>query len=525
MLALLVAATLSACRPAQSPAPVESVRVGLEGELVHAEDFESGSWDDGFWHPNWCEFSYCCQVVPSPEGAGLVFRAEYRAADCDGSRPTMGDELSSSAIEHDEQWLGMRIYFSSAEFGFDNHPMILVQHHGRPDFDLGEEWRNPVTALTYEEGGLTLRFRGSSDPVTPRVDGSFEYTDSGIMDLGPPALDAWNHFVIHTVWDATGFTGLIEVWHDGEHQALRDVNISFNDASRPYLKFGQYNWRCESDDPVRVSYYDDVTIVGGPLGVFCDVVPPGSPMPPGVTCDGEPPVDGDPNPSGPFTPLDLEGCDVLAPVVVRASSFDETNYPSNTLDGDLSTRWSAQGDGEWIEYDLGLPRDIAAVAIAFYRGDERTAEVDLLVSDNGRDWAPAGVLASSGATTEPQTLEVDALGRYLRLVGHGTSLNLWNSLTEVVICRGDSPDDPGEDGGGPTDGGTDADADADGDGGVTDDADVPEDGGQPEDGDPDLGAGEGSSSGGCACSASPLRPGRGLGFAALALLVARLLPR
>ena len=36
-----------------------------------------------------------------------------------------------------------------------------------------------------------------------------------------------------------------------------------------------------------------------------------------------------------------------------AASGDDGNVPSNTIDGNLSTRWSDQGIGSWIRGDLG----------------------------------------------------------------------------------------------------------------------------------------------------------------------------
>lgn len=255
-----------------------------KGELIHSENFESGGWDEKFWLPNWCHFDYSCKNISNPIGSGRVFRAEYRPDNCTEARETMGDELATRQINYDEQWLGFRIYFDEELFGFDSQPMILVQHHGLPDDDLGETWRNPVTALEYRYGELTLTYRGSKESVTPKEDGRWVYSEKGIISLGAVKLNAWNNFVIHTVWDPTGNSGVLEIWHDGKPYLLKDINISYNDARQPYIKFGQYNWRCASDDPVRISYYDDVIIVGGPQAGFCDVVPPGSLLPDNIYC-------------------------------------------------------------------------------------------------------------------------------------------------------------------------------------------------------------------------------------------------
>ncbi|MFI7065490.1 polysaccharide lyase family 7 protein [Kribbella sp. NPDC050124] len=46
---------------------------------------------------------------------------------------------------------------------------------------------------------------------------------------------------------------------------------------------------------------------------------------------------------------------------VRASTSDD-NLPGNAVDDDLETRWSGNGDGAWLELDLGAPTTVAAIA-------------------------------------------------------------------------------------------------------------------------------------------------------------------
>ena len=82
---------------------------------------------------------------------------------------------------------------------------------------------------------------------------------------------------------------------------------------------------------------------------------------------------------------------------VQASSNDG-NMPENTLDGDLSTRWSAPDDGSWIEYDLGSAKSVGSVAVAFYKGDQRTADFDIRVSENGSAYTTALSEATSNGT-------------------------------------------------------------------------------------------------------------------------------
>ncbi|RME75666.1 MAG: discoidin domain-containing protein, partial [Chloroflexi bacterium] len=123
----------------------------------------------------------------------------------------------------------------------------------------------------------------------------------------------------------------------------------------------------------------------------------------------------------------------LAVNVVTASS-DDGNVPANTLDGDLNTRWSAQGDGQWIQFDLGKVKTVSHLRIAFYKGDQRTTGFDIELSTDGESWTQVYSGQSSGSTTEPELFDFDDTpARYVRIIGHGNSKNDWNSLTEVEV--------------------------------------------------------------------------------------------
>jgi hypothetical protein len=119
---------------------------------------------------------------------------------------------------------------------------------------------------------------------------------------------------------------------------------------------------------------------------------------------------------------------------VTASTHDG-NVPGNTVDNSLSTRWSANGDGQWIKYDLGSVQTVAHVTIAFFNGNQRQTRFDLQVSTDNTAWTNVltGAL-SNGTQTTKQTFDFpDRAARWVRYVGHGNTVNLWNSPTEVSI--------------------------------------------------------------------------------------------
>lgn len=121
-------------------------------------------------------------------------------------------------------------------------------------------------------------------------------------------------------------------------------------------------------------------------------------------------------------------------VATTASATQVPNVAANTLDNNLSTRWAAQGDGEWIEYDLGSIKTVSRTRIAWYSGDTRTSNFEIQVSSDGTIWANVYSATSSGTTLQPEEYDfADIAGRYVRIVGRGNSDNDWNSITEIGL--------------------------------------------------------------------------------------------
>ena len=118
---------------------------------------------------------------------------------------------------------------------------------------------------------------------------------------------------------------------------------------------------------------------------------------------------------------------------VEASGSREGAGPENTLDGRLSTKWAAHGDGVWIQYNLSATTDLTSIDIAWSRGDTRTAYFDVLVSVDGATWTPVVEdMESSGVSDGLETYIVTpAAAAHIRIVGHGTSSNEWTMISEV----------------------------------------------------------------------------------------------
>ena len=127
---------------------------------------------------------------------------------------------------------------------------------------------------------------------------------------------------------------------------------------------------------------------------------------------------------------------VFQNISVTASSYQPgtANYPTNTLDGNLATRWSAEGDGQYLTYDLGRIELVQSIDLAFYQpSGVRSNWFDVLLSNDGVAWRNTltnavgtnAALANFAFTAWP--------ARYVRVVGHLNSQNDFNSITEAAI--------------------------------------------------------------------------------------------
>jgi hypothetical protein len=118
------------------------------------------------------------------------------------------------------------------------------------------------------------------------------------------------------------------------------------------------------------------------------------------------------------------------------ASADDGNVPSNTVDGSLATRWSAQGSGVWIQYKLGSCQTIDYARLAWYQGDTRKTTFSVSVSkDSGSTWTQIlGNTQSSGTTTAFETVQLpDTAANMVRIFGYGNTSSAWTSLSEMEL--------------------------------------------------------------------------------------------
>ena len=114
-------------------------------------------------------------------------------------------------------------------------------------------------------------------------------------------------------------------------------------------------------------------------------------------------------------------------------SGSDGNVGENTIDGDLTSRWSADGSGQWLLFDFGKEVEVGRIAAAFYSGQTRKTFFEIQVSDDGEYFTTVLDTESSGNSEEMEDfpLKEKVKTRYIRILGKGNSSNNWNSISEV----------------------------------------------------------------------------------------------
>jgi len=126
---------------------------------------------------------------------------------------------------------------------------------------------------------------------------------------------------------------------------------------------------------------------------------------------------------------DNSACTTVIPTSVTSSS---TAGAANTLDNNVATTWTAQGDGEYLLYDLGDLYDLCDLEISFENGLTRFDYFDIQVSrDNQTFLEVKQNLSNSKTTGSYDTFSISRKARYVKIIGRGNETDDWNSISDV----------------------------------------------------------------------------------------------
>ncbi|MFB9054602.1 discoidin domain-containing protein, partial [Formosa undariae] len=123
------------------------------------------------------------------------------------------------------------------------------------------------------------------------------------------------------------------------------------------------------------------------------------------------------------------------PVSVVASS--STN-PENTLDDNPATSWSAQGDGEYLIYDLGDIYELNDLKISFEDKLTKNSYFDIQVSRENETYLEVKQDLSSNKTADTyDTYSISRKARYIKIIGRGNETDDWNTINDVKFYFND----------------------------------------------------------------------------------------
>ncbi len=140
--------------------------------------------------------------------------------------------------------------------------------------------------------------------------------------------------------------------------------------------------------------------------------------------------------NNPIVPGSPSPCSLLNIPVDHISSIDSSpnNTEGNSVDNDLSTKWSNLGLGSWLQFDLRQEKQICDLGISWYKGNIRSIDFLVSVSSDGSDFRQVFSSTNSNTTDDIEFYDLpDTVGKYLRISVTGNSVNDWASINEVDI--------------------------------------------------------------------------------------------
>ena len=122
--------------------------------------------------------------------------------------------------------------------------------------------------------------------------------------------------------------------------------------------------------------------------------------------------------------------------VVASDNPEPENTEKSAIDGELGTRWAAEGDGQWLELEFVNIETVDAITVACFNGNARKTLFSLYISMDGENYEKVFEGESSGTTNDYEIYEVGGKqAKFVKLIGKGNTVNGWNSITEFGALK------------------------------------------------------------------------------------------
>lgn len=146
---------------------------------------------------------------------------------------------------------------------------------------------------------------------------------------------------------------------------------------------------------------------------------------------------------GSMPPPPQECTNTALSIVGVTASGEKSNRPAtNSIDGNLGSRWAIKASEAWIQWELAEEATLSSVNVAWFKGDERQSYFSVLVSTDGTNWTTVlSNVSSSGTTLDLEANTFAAIeGKYVRVVGYGNSSSTASNVisipeVEVIGCQ------------------------------------------------------------------------------------------
>src|SRR5215203_564795 len=129
-----------------------------------------------------------------------------------------------------------------------------------------------------------------------------------------------------------------------------------------------------------------------------------------------------------------DACTKLSIPNIFANLERAGNEATKAIDLSLATKWAYEEEGAYIQADLGNSAFLCSIDIAWFRGDTRSYNFVVSVSDDGQTFRDIVSGKSTGTTVMQERYNMpDINARYLRVTVNGNSLNNLAAISDMTI--------------------------------------------------------------------------------------------
>ena len=137
---------------------------------------------------------------------------------------------------------------------------------------------------------------------------------------------------------------------------------------------------------------------------------------------------------GPSSPIQTLSCTPLVISTVKASGNQADFPPQNVIDNNITTRWANHDPKSSITLDLGKEAELCSINISWYKGNERTTDFTISVSNDSNSFTDVLTHTSTGITPDFEGYNLpDIVSRYVRITVTGSTESGWVSISEIKI--------------------------------------------------------------------------------------------